>query len=96
MGDITTPARRMARAVNALENAPRTWVLAFDNDGYETSRCELQSISDCPRNAHEHAAGQGRRVTGRDMQDDLDREAGLGDFLATATPDEIREAGYEV
>lgn len=94
MGDITTPARRMTRAINALENAPRTWVLSFDADGYEIARREPQSLSDCPGSAREHAAGQGRRVAERKIQDDIDTDVAFADFINTATPEELKAAGY--
>lgn len=94
-GRITTAARRIARAVNALADAPgRRWVLVFNENGRQYSRHELLSPGDLPRDEWEWIAGPGRRVTYREVQDELDRAASHAVFLATATYRELRAAGY--
>lgn len=95
MAGITTEARRIARAVNAMAGSPRTWRIYFDADGRETGCEELQSLR-CPEHDWKLTCGQGRRVTQRDVQDMMDEEDAVHSAVASMTPAQREELGYGV
>jgi hypothetical protein len=83
---ITTAARRITREINSAASRPRRLWLLFDADGrLVAERGYPEWVQDEPPLEYAYAvpaAGQGKRVTGREAQDAMD----LGDWGRYADP----------